>query len=155
MCHTLCHFIWDIWWFHRSKDIEVMKAGKLAIRPWKSCPYTEYTLVDLPSSVVLSKLDALVYQLWKLQSAFQRRIVIVRCAFVRHRYMSSKANMTVKCCKKLRSVDNFQTTAYHDGCSSLWTQKKKKYRHLWLKIINAPMKQSKEIGMVLLFLKTQ
>ena len=29
-----------------------MKAGKLAIRPWLSCPYTEHMLVDLPSSVV-------------------------------------------------------------------------------------------------------
>ena len=28
-----------------------MKAGKLAIRSWLSCPYNEHTLVDLPSSV--------------------------------------------------------------------------------------------------------
>ena len=28
-----------------------MKAGKLAIWPWLSCPYNENTLVDLPSSV--------------------------------------------------------------------------------------------------------
>ena len=69
---------------------------------------------------------------------------------VRHRYMSSKANMTVKCCKKLRSVDNFQTTAYHDGCSCFVNTKKKMFRHLWLKIINAPMKLIKEmIGMLL------
>ena len=28
-----------------------MKTGKLAIRPWLSCPYNEHMLVDLPSSV--------------------------------------------------------------------------------------------------------
>ena len=33
-----------------------MKAGKLAIRPWLSCPYNEDRLVDLPSSV--SKSDS-------------------------------------------------------------------------------------------------
>ena len=52
MCHKLCHFIWDIWWFHRSKDFEAMKAGKLAIWPWMICLYNENTLVDLPSSVM-------------------------------------------------------------------------------------------------------
>ena len=51
MYHKLCHFIWCIWWFHRSKDFEAMKAGKSAIRPWLSCPYNEHTLMDLPSSV--------------------------------------------------------------------------------------------------------
>ena len=40
-----------IWWFHRSKYFEAMKAGKLAIRPWLSCQYNENTLVDLPSSM--------------------------------------------------------------------------------------------------------
>ena len=30
-----------------------MKAGKLAIRPWLSCPYNEHRLLDLPSSVAL------------------------------------------------------------------------------------------------------
>ena len=38
MCRKLCHFIWGIWWFHRSKYFEAMKAGKLAnitrIRSW-------------------------------------------------------------------------------------------------------------------------
>ena len=29
-----------------------MKAGKLAIWPWLSCPYNKNALVDLPSSVV-------------------------------------------------------------------------------------------------------
>ena len=53
MCRKLCHFIWGIWWFHRSKDFEAMKAGKSAIRPWLSCQYNENTLVDLPSSVGL------------------------------------------------------------------------------------------------------
>ena len=37
--------------FHRSKDFEAMKAGKLAIWPWLSCQYNKNTLVDLPSSV--------------------------------------------------------------------------------------------------------
>ena len=36
-------------WFHRSKDFEAMKAGKLAIWPWLSCQYTENILTDLPS----------------------------------------------------------------------------------------------------------
>ena len=31
-----------------------MKAGKLAIRPWLCCPYNEHTLVDLPSSVLVT-----------------------------------------------------------------------------------------------------
>ena len=48
MCCKLCLFIWGIWWFHRSKDFEAIKSGKLAIRPWLSCPYT---LMDLLSSV--------------------------------------------------------------------------------------------------------
>ena len=51
MCRKLCHLIWGIWWFHRSKDFEAMKAEKLAIRPWLSCPYSENTLMDLPASV--------------------------------------------------------------------------------------------------------
>ena len=53
MCRKLCHLIWGIWWFHRSKEFEAMKAGMLAIRPWLSCPYNEHTLVDLPSSMYL------------------------------------------------------------------------------------------------------
>ena len=52
MCRKLCHFIWGIWWFHRSKHFEAMKAGKLAIRPWLSCPYNKTTLEDLPPSVL-------------------------------------------------------------------------------------------------------
>ena len=39
-------------WFHRSKDFKAMKAGKLAIWPRLSCPYSEITIMDLPSSVV-------------------------------------------------------------------------------------------------------
>ena len=38
-------------WFHRSKDFEAIKAGKLAIRPWLSCQYTENTLMDEPSDL--------------------------------------------------------------------------------------------------------
>ena len=53
MCRKLCHFIWGIWCFHRSKDFEVMKAGKLAIQPKLSCQYSENTLMDLPSSVTM------------------------------------------------------------------------------------------------------
>ena len=54
MCHKLCHFIWDIWCFHWSKDFEAMKAGKSAIWPWLCCPYNQHTLMDLPSSVHLT-----------------------------------------------------------------------------------------------------
>jgi hypothetical protein len=32
-----------------------MKAGKLAIWPWLSCPYNKHKLVGLPSSVFLAK----------------------------------------------------------------------------------------------------
>ena len=55
MCRKLCHLIWGIWWFHRSKDFEAMKAGKMAIPPWLSCQYNENTLVNLPSSVRFKK----------------------------------------------------------------------------------------------------
>ena len=55
MCRKLCHFIRGLWWFHRSKYFEAMKAGKLAILPWLSCQYNENTLLDLPSSVYLFK----------------------------------------------------------------------------------------------------
>ena len=48
MCRKLCHLIWGIWWFHRSKDFE-------AIWPRLSCQYSENTLMDLPSSVGLKK----------------------------------------------------------------------------------------------------
>ena len=34
---------------------EAMKAGKLAVRPWLSCPYNKHTLVDLPCSMVVSQ----------------------------------------------------------------------------------------------------
>ena len=44
-----------IWWFHRSKDFEAMKAWKSAIRPWLICQYNENTLVDLLSSVIKVK----------------------------------------------------------------------------------------------------
>ena len=37
MCHIYQKHFWGIWWFHRSKDFEAMKAGKLAIWP-KSSP---------------------------------------------------------------------------------------------------------------------
>ena len=48
MSLKLCHLIK---WFHGSKDFAGMKSGKLAIRPWLSCPYNENMLADLPSSV--------------------------------------------------------------------------------------------------------
>ena len=41
MCHKLCHLIWGIWWFPRSKDFGAIKAGKSAIRPRLSCQYSE------------------------------------------------------------------------------------------------------------------
>ena len=60
-----CHFIWGIWWFHKSKDFEAVKAGKLAIRPWLVCQYNEHTLVDLPSSVGATNQDMLLFvTLW-------------------------------------------------------------------------------------------
>ena len=37
MCHIYHKHFLDIWWFHRSKDFEAMKAGKSAIWP-KSRP---------------------------------------------------------------------------------------------------------------------
>ena len=37
MCHIYQKHFWVIGWFHRSKDFEAMKAGKLANWP-KSCP---------------------------------------------------------------------------------------------------------------------
>ena len=39
MRRKLCHFIWVIWWFHKSKDFQAVKAGKSAIWPWLSCQY--------------------------------------------------------------------------------------------------------------------
>ena len=46
MCHKLYHFIWGIWWFHRSKDFEAMiqeswpfglNPAQISIPvPWKS-----------------------------------------------------------------------------------------------------------------------
>ena len=61
MCRKLCHFIWGIWWFHRSKDFEAMNAGK----SWLSCQYNENTLVDLLSSVLLLKnLSSTYLWLW-------------------------------------------------------------------------------------------
>ena len=54
MGHKLFHFISGIWWFHRSKKFEAMKAGKSTIRPWLFCQYNENTLVDLLSSVAHS-----------------------------------------------------------------------------------------------------
>jgi hypothetical protein len=44
MCRILWHIFWGIWCFHRSKDFEAMKAGKLTIRPWLSCQYTKNML---------------------------------------------------------------------------------------------------------------
>ena len=44
-----------------------MKAGKLAIGPWLSCPYNEHTLVDLPSSVYgIEKIDQIRNSLTEL-----------------------------------------------------------------------------------------
>ena len=40
--------------FHGSNDFEAMKAGKLAIWPWLSCPYNKHRLVDLQSSMLAS-----------------------------------------------------------------------------------------------------
>ena len=40
--------------FEVYDGFEAMKAGKLAIWPWLSCPYDKNTHVDLPSSVCLT-----------------------------------------------------------------------------------------------------
>ena len=45
---VLCHLIWGIWQYHRSKDFETMKTEKLAIQPWLSCQYAENMLMDEP-----------------------------------------------------------------------------------------------------------
>ena len=71
MCRKLCYFIWGIWWFHRSKHFDAMKAGKSAIRPWLSCPYNKHMLVNLPSSVPkASVFHRWIFgfgQMWKMQ----------------------------------------------------------------------------------------
>ena len=36
MCHIYQKHFWGIWWFHRSKYFEAMKAGRLAIQPISS-----------------------------------------------------------------------------------------------------------------------
>jgi hypothetical protein len=45
-----------------------MKAGKLAIWPWLSCPYKKHMLVDLPSSVPIMQNSR-----WPLLKLFSRR----------------------------------------------------------------------------------
>ena len=53
VCRKLCHLIWGIWQFHRSKDFEAMKAGKSAIFLfsggliwliyfWTICPWNKF-----------------------------------------------------------------------------------------------------------------
>ena len=67
MCHKLYHFIWGIWWFHRSKDFEAMKAGKLAIRP-KSSPNLNSCSIKIShrgtSHTVQEWLEIKIYCLW-------------------------------------------------------------------------------------------
>ena len=65
MCRNLCHFIWGIWRFHRSKDFEAMMSGKSAIWPWLGCQYNKNTLMDLPSSVDQSLNSNFNYLIWK------------------------------------------------------------------------------------------
>ena len=48
MCRKLCQLIWGIWQFHRSKDFEAMKAGKLGVPHSLSCWYTKNKLMDKP-----------------------------------------------------------------------------------------------------------
>ena len=63
MCCKLCHLIRGIRrLFHKSKDFEIMKAGRLAIWPKLSCQYSENTLMDLLSSF---KGDHKYHVLWK------------------------------------------------------------------------------------------
>ena len=47
MCHKICHFIWGIKWYHRWKDFEANKVGKLAIRP-KSSPNLNFCSIKSP-----------------------------------------------------------------------------------------------------------
>ena len=52
MCHIYQKHFLGVWWYHRSKDFEAMKVGKLAIQPWLSCLYYEHAIMDLPYSMV-------------------------------------------------------------------------------------------------------
>ena len=77
MCLKLFHLIWGIWWFHRSKEFEAMKAGKLVIQPWLSCQYNKNMLMDLPSSVGKILLDnsACLETLTGIQIEFYRHLL--------------------------------------------------------------------------------
>ena len=66
MCHKLCHLIYGIGRFHRSKYFEAMKAGKLAIQLWLSCQYTENTLMDEPCLILVFGQIRLSGQYWKI-----------------------------------------------------------------------------------------
>ena len=51
------HFIWGIWWFHKSKDFEAMKAEKSAIQPksqflfHKNLPPRDFSALLLSTSL--------------------------------------------------------------------------------------------------------
>ena len=51
-----------------------IKAGKLALRPWLSCPYNENTLMDLPSSVGVGGKTANKQLAFFLHFAFAERV---------------------------------------------------------------------------------
>ena len=74
-----------IWWFHRSKDFEAMKAGILAIWPWLSYQYKENTLVDLPSSVlkVVIQLQSNFGSNVPVKIDFKKRIKVVTKLIIR------------------------------------------------------------------------
>ena len=75
MCRKLFHFIWAIWWFPRSNYFEAMKAGKLAIQPWLSCPYNKHTLVDLPSFVFTLHHFEEIYQFfWRYRVLSSKKV---------------------------------------------------------------------------------
>ena len=52
-------------------SFEAMKAGKMAIRPWLSCPYNKHTLVDLSFSVQLVQFFSSSHCSWGWMPFFQ------------------------------------------------------------------------------------
>jgi hypothetical protein len=62
-----------------------MKAGKLAIRPWLSCPHNEHRLVDLPSSVLQRMKDLEGPMTWMHIRSKQRtdqRVLVLTLKFL-------------------------------------------------------------------------
>ena len=72
MCHKLYHFIWGIWWFHRSKDFEAMKAEEVGhsaqIQPksqflfHKNLPPRDFSIMTLVMAIYFKVKDVTVNQ---------------------------------------------------------------------------------------------